>query len=160
MAVGGQRLTATWAGPRPEGRPVVVTGVFDVLHIGHVRFLRDAAERGFPVVVGVESDDRVRAWKGPGRPVNPAAERAEVLCALRSVAGAFVISGPPGVAGWRDYADLLAPLEPVALGYTAGDPHTEAKRLGAEAMGAQSWEFGVTEAHSTSAMLEAITSLG
>lgn len=160
MAVGGQRLTATWASPRPDGRPVVVTGVFDVLHIGHVRFLRDAAARGFPLVVGVEDDDRVRAWKGPGRPVNTAAERAEVLSALRSVAGAFVISGPPDAYMWRDYADLLAPMEPVALAYTAGDPHTEAKHLGAEAMGAEAWEFGLTEAHSTSAMLEAITSLG
>ncbi|MFC4908725.1 adenylyltransferase/cytidyltransferase family protein [Actinomadura gamaensis] len=160
MAVGGQRLTAAWAGPRPDGRPVVVTGVFDVLHIGHVRFLRDAAERGFPLVVGVEDDDRVRAWKGPGRPVNPAAERAEVLAALRSVAGVFVISGPPEVSDWQDYSELLASLEPVALAYTAGDPHTEAKRVGAEAMGAQAWEFGLTEAHSTSAMLEAITSLG
>ncbi|MEV5573577.1 adenylyltransferase/cytidyltransferase family protein [Spirillospora sp. NPDC052269] len=160
MAVGGQRLTATWAGPRPEGRPVVATGVFDVLHIGHVRFLREAAARGFPLVVGVEDDDRVRAWKGPGRPVNAAAERAEVLSALRSVAGVFVISGPPEVSKWADYSELLASLQPVALAYTAGDPHTEAKRLGAEAMGAQAWEFGLTEAHSTSAMLEAITSLG
>ncbi|WP_067825545.1 adenylyltransferase/cytidyltransferase family protein [Actinomadura kijaniata] len=152
------RLSAAWAGARPSGRPVVVTGVFDLLHVGHVRYLAEVAARGLPVAVGIEDDERVRAWKGPTRPVNTAAERAEVMAALRSVAGVFVISGPPDAAGWRDYVGLLAPMEPAALAFTAGDPHTEAKRLGAEALGAEAWEFGLTEARSTSAMLEVIAS--
>ncbi|MFI6521481.1 adenylyltransferase/cytidyltransferase family protein [Spirillospora sp. NPDC050679] len=151
-----QRLTAAWAGPRPAGRPVVITGVFDVLHVGHVRFLTAAADRGFPVVVGIEDDARVRAWKGPERPVNPAAERAETMAALRPVAGVFVISGPPATAGWADYVELLRPLEPVALAYTVGDPHTDAKRRGAAALGAEAWELGLTEARSTTALLEAL----
>lgn len=147
-------LSALWF-QRPEAleRPVVVTGVFDVLHVGHVRFLRSIAERGLPLVVGIESDERVRAWKGPGRPVNPAEERAETIAALSCVAGSFVIEGPPTVADWAAYAELLRPLVPAALAFTAGDRYTQAKIRGADALGAQAWELPFTAGRSTTAAL-------
>ena len=147
-------LGALWF-QRPEAleRPVVVTGVFDVLHVGHVRFLRSISERGLPLVVGIESDDRVRAWQGPGRPVNPAEERAETIAALSCVTGSFVIEGPPAVADWAAYADLLRPLAPAALAFTAGDRYTQAKIRGAEALGAQAWELPFTAGRSTTAAL-------
>ena len=147
-------LGALWF-QRPEAleRPVVVTGVFDVLHVGHVRFLRSISERGLPLVVGIESDERVRAWKGPGRPVNPAEERAETIAALSCVTGSFVIEGPPAVADWAAYADLLRPLAPAALAFTAGDRYTQAKIRGAEALGAQAWELPFTAGRSTTAAL-------
>src|SRR5690606_14015599 len=70
-------LTLDWISrPTSAERPAVVTGAFDILHVGHVRYLKSVRARGFPLVVGVESDERVRAWKGPGRPINPAEERA------------------------------------------------------------------------------------
>jgi len=71
---------------RAEGRKVVFTnGVFDLLHPGHVRYLRAARSEGDALIVGVNSDRSTRAIKGPARPVVPEAERAEVLAALASV---------------------------------------------------------------------------
>lgn len=60
-------------------------GVFDVLHPGHVRYLTEARSLGDTLVVAVNSDRSVRSNKGPGRPVNPEAERAEILAALACV---------------------------------------------------------------------------
>jgi rfaE bifunctional protein nucleotidyltransferase chain/domain len=71
---------------RSGGRTVVFTnGVFDLLHPGHVRYLTDAQRLGDLLVVGVNADRSVRANKGPGRPVTPEGERAEILAALSSV---------------------------------------------------------------------------
>ncbi len=69
-----------------DGKTIVFTnGVFDLLHPGHVRYLREAHALGDALVVGVNSDRSVRANKGAGRPVTPEAERAEILSALSSV---------------------------------------------------------------------------
>jgi rfaE bifunctional protein nucleotidyltransferase chain/domain len=71
---------------RGSGLTVVWTnGCFDLLHLGHVRSLEAAKELGDVLVVGVNGDDSVRRLKGPGRPLIPSEERAEVLAALRSV---------------------------------------------------------------------------
>ncbi|GAB3492602.1 adenylyltransferase/cytidyltransferase family protein [Nocardiopsis coralliicola] len=151
-------LAAHWVAAPPAGtRPAVVTGVFDVLHVGHLRFLNAIRDRGLPLAVGVEDDRRVSAWKGPDRPVNPDAERAELLAALRCVDGVFIVSGPPEVHGWDAYAELLRPIHPAALAFTAGDPHTGAKRRGAEAIGAQAWELPLTRGRSTSATLQRLS---
>lgn len=75
------------AAERAAGRRVVFTnGVFDLLHPGHVRYLTAARSHGDLLIVGINSDASVRRLdKGPGRPLNPEAERAEVLAALRVV---------------------------------------------------------------------------
>ena len=72
---------------RSQGKTIVFTnGVFDILHPGHVRYLRDARALGDYLIVGVNSDRSVRALnKAPDRPINPEHERAEVLAALASV---------------------------------------------------------------------------
>ena len=67
------------------GKVVFTNGVFDLLHPGHVRYLREARALGDALIVAVNSDHSVRANKGPARPVNPELERAEVLLALDSV---------------------------------------------------------------------------
>ena len=65
------------------GKRVVFTnGCFDLLHVGHVRYLQEARELGDALVVGVNSDASVRRLKGAGRPLTPARERAEILAAL------------------------------------------------------------------------------
>jgi D-beta-D-heptose 7-phosphate kinase/D-beta-D-heptose 1-phosphate adenosyltransferase len=64
---------------------VFTNGVFDLLHPGHVRYLRDARACGDALIVGVNSDRSVRANKGPARPITPEVERAELLASLRSV---------------------------------------------------------------------------
>jgi rfaE bifunctional protein nucleotidyltransferase chain/domain len=71
---------------RARGGAVVFTnGVFDLLHPGHVRYLRDARALGDALIVAINSDRSVRANRGEGRPINPQAERAEVLRALDAV---------------------------------------------------------------------------
>jgi rfaE bifunctional protein nucleotidyltransferase chain/domain len=72
---------------RQHGRVVVFTnGVFDILHPGHARYLADARACGDALIVGINSDRSARSLeKGPGRPVHPELERAEVVAALRVV---------------------------------------------------------------------------
>lgn len=91
LATGAPLLSADQAGAfaariRAEGGVVVFTnGVFDLLHPGHVRYLRDARALGHALIVGLNSDRSVRAIKGPDKPVNPERERAEVLRGVASV---------------------------------------------------------------------------
>lgn len=66
-------------------RTVAVTGCFDILHIGHVRLLQFAKSLGDRLIVGVNSDESVRALKGPTRPVNKLSQRCEMLKAMRWV---------------------------------------------------------------------------
>ena len=70
---------------RAGERIVLANGNFDLLHVGHVRYLRGAKELGGKLVVAVNSDESVRALKGAGRPVMPAQERAEIVAALGDV---------------------------------------------------------------------------
>ncbi|HEY6843054.1 MAG TPA: adenylyltransferase/cytidyltransferase family protein, partial [Thermoanaerobaculia bacterium] len=60
-------------------------GVFDVLHVGHIRYLQEASKEADVLIVGVNGDDSVRAIKGEGRPVTPEHERAELVAAIRGV---------------------------------------------------------------------------
>ncbi len=78
---------------RESGRKVVFTnGCFDILHVGHVRYLNKARSMGDALIVGLNSDSSVREIKGAPRPVMPESERAEVLAALASVDYVFVFS--------------------------------------------------------------------
>ena len=113
---------------RSESRRVVATnGCFDILHVGHVRYLTAARKLGDVLVVGLNGDDSVRQLKGEGRPVNREQDRAEVLAALESVdyvtifpenrATNFLRAAAPAVyAKGGDYtADTLDPGERAVL---------------------------------------------
>src|SRR5438477_298476 len=85
-------LRRTW---RDRGLRLVFTnGTFDLLHIGHVRYLEAARALGDILVVGINSDASARAYKGPGRPVVPQDERAEIVAALRCVDYTVIFNGP------------------------------------------------------------------
>ena len=87
-----QRRVADW---RRAGEKIILTnGCFDVLHVGHIRYLRGAKQLGGRVIVGVNADDTVRKLKGEGRPAVPAAERAEVLAALADVDAVVIFPEP------------------------------------------------------------------
>lgn len=66
-------------------RVVLANGCFDVLHVGHVRYLLEAKAQGDFLIVAINTDESARALKGPGRPLVPLRERAEMLRALRCV---------------------------------------------------------------------------
>ena len=71
---------------RTSGEKIILTnGCFDLLHVGHIRYLHGAKQLGGKLIVGVNSDASARALKGEGRPRMPAAERAEILAALEDV---------------------------------------------------------------------------
>jgi rfaE bifunctional protein nucleotidyltransferase chain/domain len=97
------RLASGW---RAQGkRLVLANGCFDLLHVGHVRYLQAARALGDALVVGLNSDASVRRLKGPGRPVMPAAERAELVAAVSGVDAVVVFD--------EDSADaLIARLRP------------------------------------------------
>lgn len=71
---------------RKQGKKIVFTnGCFDLLHVGHIRYLQQARRMGDLLVVGVNSDESVRRLKGPSRPVQPERDRGEVLAGLECV---------------------------------------------------------------------------
>ena len=104
--VSREELIKTVAEARAAGlRIVLANGCFDVLHVGHIRYLAGARSEGDLLIVGVNSDEQVRKQKGEGRPILPAAQRAEIVAALESVNYVTVFDEPT-------VAELLLALEP------------------------------------------------
>jgi rfaE bifunctional protein nucleotidyltransferase chain/domain len=84
--VNADQLAAIAAEMRDKGRKLVLTnGCFDLLHIGHVRYLESARALGDALAVAINGDESVRALKGEGRPLNNEMDRAEVIAALECV---------------------------------------------------------------------------
>ena len=98
-----RRRVAEW---RNAGDQIIMAnGCFDVLHVGHVRYLTAAKELGGKLVVAVNADDSVRGLKGAGRPVMPEQERAEILAALEPVDAVVIFPE-------RDVRALLNEIRP------------------------------------------------
>jgi rfaE bifunctional protein nucleotidyltransferase chain/domain len=117
---------------RAAGARIVVTnGVFDLLHLGHVRYLQRARSLGDLLVVGLNADTSTRQLKGPGRPIVPQDERAEVLAALSCVDAVTIFDE-------RTAETLVAELRPdiYAKGgdYATGDPGGEQHVFGPETL--------------------------
>lgn len=87
-----RQRVAEWR--RAGERITLANGCFDLLHVGHVRYLRAAKALGGRLVVAINSDESVRALKGAGRPLMPAEERAEILAALADVDAVVIFSEP------------------------------------------------------------------
>ncbi|KAA3609509.1 MAG: D-glycero-beta-D-manno-heptose 1-phosphate adenylyltransferase [Planctomycetota bacterium] len=108
---------------RREGRKVVLcNGVFDLLHVGHLRALEEARQAGDLLVVAINEDATAKALKGPGRPFTPAAERAELLAGFACVDFVTTFAEPTATttlevlrpdfhAKGRDYQDKTIPEE-------------------------------------------------
>jgi rfaE bifunctional protein nucleotidyltransferase chain/domain len=139
-----------------RGRKLVFTnGCFDLLHVGHVRYLGAARALGDALLVGINGDEAVRALKGEGRPLNPEADRAEVIAALASVDYVVVFPEVRATA-------LLEKVRPAIYvkggDYTAESLHGE-ERSALERMGTEIRIVPFEAGHSTSRLLEKMTKL-
>jgi D-beta-D-heptose 7-phosphate kinase/D-beta-D-heptose 1-phosphate adenosyltransferase len=142
------RLVSSW---RAAGQTVVFTnGVFDLLHPGHVRYLRQARALGDALIVGVNSDRSVRANKSAGRPITPEVERAEILEALACVDGVVVFDADTP-------HDLVATIQPDVL--VKGADWAEDAIVGrdiVEARGGRVVRIPVEQGYSTTAIVAKI----
>lgn len=140
-----QRVVAGW---RRAGQKVALAnGVFDLLHVGHLRYLQGARALANRLVVAVNSDASTRAYKGEGRPVVPQAERAELLCALRCTDLVVIFDEP-------DVRRVIRALQPeVHVKGTDYTPESIPERAEVEAYGGRTAVAGDPKDHSTTALL-------
>lgn len=136
---------------RRAGRTIALAnGCFDLLHVGHVRYLQAARALGDALVVGLNSDASVRRLKGPGRPVMPAGERAELVAALHGVDAVVVFE--------EDSADaLIERLRPDV--HAKGTDYTEQsvpERATVASVGARVAIAGDPKSHSTKDLITTI----
>ena len=135
-------------------RIAFANGHFDMLHVGHLRYLEGARREGDILVVGLNDDASVRRLKGPGRPIMPAAERAELVAALAPVD--FVV-----IFGGDSPAPLLAVLQPQVhckgpdYGSPEGVPEYEVVR----AYGGATALVGDPKDHSTTDLIARVRNL-
>jgi D-glycero-beta-D-manno-heptose 1-phosphate adenylyltransferase len=148
MILSREELIARINADRKNGaRVVLANGCFDVLHVGHVRYLAGARELGDVLVVGVNSDEQVARLKGPGRPVLPENERAELVAALESVSYVTLFNEPT-------VEELLLALKPDI--HAKGTDYTEdsvPERDVVRSYGGRVAIVGDPKDHSTSAIL-------
>ncbi len=138
-------LVPIMAAARRSGRVIVfANGCFDLLHVGHVRYLEAARKLGDLLVVALNSDASMRTLKGAGRPVMSERDRAEIVAALAAVDYVTIFSEPdvrsllltlrPHIqAKGTDYTEATVPEREVVLGYggqvrIAGDPKDHSTR--------------------------------
>jgi rfaE bifunctional protein nucleotidyltransferase chain/domain len=146
-------LTARVAQDKRDGRSIAfANGCFDILHVGHVRYLEGAAREADRLIVAINDDGSVRALKGEGRPVMPAAERAELVAALRSVDYVVTFSEP-------NVERLLSQLKPdVHCKGTDYTVETVPERETVKAYGGRIAIVGDPKDHSTKEVLEKLRS--
>jgi len=107
-------------------RIVLATGVFDILHSEHLNFLRKAKQVGDLLIVGLESDLRVKQTKGSDRPINTATQRLFNLKKLNVADVVFIL--PTQFSTPQDHENLIKQLSPHILAVSSNSPHLEAKR--------------------------------
>ncbi|MES1244115.1 MAG: adenylyltransferase/cytidyltransferase family protein [Acidobacteriota bacterium] len=140
---------------KSQGKRVAfANGHFDLLHVGHLRYLQDARAQGDALVVALNDDESVARLKGPGRPVVPAAERAELLAALVPVDVVVIFEGDsPGY--------LLAELQPDVhcKGTDYGSPERVPEYEVVRAYGGRTALVGDPKDHATSDLISKVKAL-
>lgn len=120
---------------RNQNRKIVlVGGVFDILHIGHIKFLEKAKEKGNILFVFLESDDTAKKLKGENRPINTQKTRALVLAALETVDYIVLL---PKMKNDKDYDKLVTLIKPLVIAVSGNDKNIEHKKRQAKITGAK-----------------------
>jgi D-glycero-beta-D-manno-heptose 1-phosphate adenylyltransferase len=114
-------------------KKVLVTGVFDILHSEHIKFLQKAEALGDYLIIGIESDQRVKKMKGEGRPINPAHIRQENLKKLKLTDQVFIL--PEKFDQWQDHLNLIKKIKPDFLAVSSHTAHLDKKEAALEAVG-------------------------
>ena len=114
-------------------KPVLVGGVFDVLHYGHIDFIKKAKAQGDYLIVALEPDIKVVKYK-KRQPIHTQQQRAENLLALRAVDEVLLL---PELHGFDDYNALVQSVRPAVIAVTRGDPQMQNKQKQANSVGAE-----------------------
>ena len=151
--VDAEQLSAIAKEMREEGRKLVLTnGCFDLLHVGHVRYLKSARGLGDALAVALNGDESVRALKGEGRPLNREADRAEVIAALECVDYVVIFAEVRAT-------QLLEKVRPAVYvkggDYTAESLNAE-ERSALERSGAEIRILPFETGHSTSSLIDKV----
>lgn len=155
LIIGLEELKKICAERRAQGEIVAfANGHFDLLHVGHLRYLQGARAEGDCLVVAINNDRSVAELKGPGRPVVPAEERAELLAALDPVDYVLVFSG-------NTPAPVLAELQPDVhcKGTDYGAPEKVPEFEVVRAYGGRTALVGDPKDHATSDIISVVRSL-
>jgi rfaE bifunctional protein nucleotidyltransferase chain/domain len=130
-----------------KSKTVLVGGVFDLLHFGHISFLKKAKALGDFLIVALESDKNVKKIKGVGRPFHNQKQRKEMLESLRFVDKVIVLKDKMTN---EDYNHLVFLINPSIIAVTKGDPILKRKQIQAKKIGAKVIEIAKVKTHSTS----------
>jgi rfaE bifunctional protein nucleotidyltransferase chain/domain len=146
-----QRLKSLVADHKKRGQTVVFTnGCFDILHVGHVRYLKAASQQGDVLIVAINSDASARSLKGAGRPILDESARARLVAALRAVDYVVLFSEPTVASLLRD---LLPDVHAKGTDYSVD---TVPERTIAKELGIQVAIVGDPKNHSTRALLSSL----
>ena len=113
---------------------VLVGGCFDLLHFGHIHFLKLAKQQGDYLIVALESDENVRRMKGDNRPIHTQVQRRQMLEALTFV---DEVRSLPPMETDEEYNALVNEIKPAVIAVTEGDPILEKKQKQANSIGAK-----------------------
>ena len=154
--VNPDRLAAIADSLRAQGRKLVLTnGCFDLLHVGHVRYLQSARAFGDALAVAINGDDSVRVLKGEARPLNTESDRAEIIAALECVDYAVLF---PEVRVTRLIEKVRPAIYVKGGDYTPVSLHPE-EHAALEKIGAEIRILPFEPGHSTSGLIERMKGL-
>jgi FAD synthetase len=127
-----EMIVSKW---KKNGEKIVLAGgCFDILHEGHLIFIKSAKKHGTKLIILLESDANVKKLKGEERPIHPQTERAKILSSVKDVDLIVMLSEMKKA---EDYAKLINQIKPDVVAVTKDDPYGKNKTLQAENAGAK-----------------------
>lgn len=130
---------------------ILIGGCFDILHIGHIKFLKKARSFGDYLIVLLESDANIKKLKGNSRPFHSQKERKEILLSLKFVDKIIIL---PDIVDNTFYDNLIKKIKPNIIAITEDDPIADKKLIQAKSVGAKLKVIKKYKSHSTSEIVK------